>query len=103
MVLRGSRLPGFSGCLPGFPVFWQEGVDFGVFHARHAGEEVGEVFLGVDSPSAAALNDGIDDGTSPAGIGMSYEEPAASADAGGPDRVFAKVSVASARVRNFWG
>ena len=46
-------------------------------HRRQPLENIGEVFLRIDAVTAAALNDGIDDGTAPPGIRVPEKEPSA--------------------------
>ena len=63
------------------------------FQRGQALEHIGEVILRIDSAAAAAAQDGVDDSASPAGIGMSNEEPALAAHGRGADGVFDQVVV----------
>jgi len=57
---------------PGF------GGDFGDLAGGHlgkAGEHVAEVGQRIEAPATAAFNDGVEDGSSLAGVGSSDEEP----------------------------
>ena len=40
------------------------------------GEDVGQVFLGVDAVAPTALDDGVDDRAAPSRVGVPDEEPA---------------------------
>ena len=73
------------------PVGW--GQDFGIFrqHAGQAGENVGEVFLGVDAQAAAVFYDGVEDGAFLTGFFIAEEQPVFGSELGGADGVFHKV------------
>ena len=43
-------------------------------------EHIREVILGIDPVAAAALDEGVNDGAAPSGVGMADKEPAAFAD-----------------------
>jgi hypothetical protein len=60
---------------------------------RQAAQDVGEVVVGIDAAASAADQKRVEDGASPAGIGMSNEEPALAANGGGTDAVFDEVIV----------
>jgi len=59
------------------PLAGQKISDLAGGHRRQPLENIGEVFLRIDAVAAAALNDGIDDGTAPPGIRVPEKEPSA--------------------------
>ena len=87
-----------SGCLSNLfsaasfePVGWGQGFSLFGQHAGQAGENVGEVFLGVDAQAAAVFHDGVEDGAFLAGLLVAEEQPVLSSKLGRTDRVFHKV------------
>ena len=58
----------------GFPAAGQHVLDLVVFHGGQATQHIGQVFLRIDAAAAATLNDGVDDGAAPAGVGMADEQ-----------------------------
>ena len=72
---------------------WKQRIDLIDFDGGQAGEDVGEVVVGIDAAAAATDQKRVEDGAAPAGIGMSDEEPALAADGGGTDGVFDEVVV----------
>jgi hypothetical protein len=59
-----------------------------VFHGGQAAQHIGQIFLRVDAATAATLNDGVDDRTAPAGVGMADEAPALATHHRGPHVIF---------------
>ena len=51
-----------------------------VFHGGQAAQDIGQIFLGVDTATAATLNDRVDHRTAPTGVGMADKEPALATD-----------------------
>jgi hypothetical protein len=60
----------------GFPLAGQELMDLLIGHRGQAAQHVGQIFLGVNTPATATLDDGVDHRTAPPGVGMADEEPA---------------------------
>jgi hypothetical protein len=73
--------------------FRQDVVDLAGGHGGRSGEDVSQVIEGIDCAAAAAREDGVDDGASPACVWMAEELPAAATYGCGPDRVLDKILV----------
>src|SRR5262245_14031597 len=58
-----------------------------------ASEDVVEVSVGIDVPTTAALDDGVDDRTTLASSGFADEEPVFLSDGGWPDRILHEIIV----------
>jgi hypothetical protein len=58
----------------------QELADLGDVHGRQAPEDVAEVCLGVKTAAPATDDQGVDQGTAPAGVRVPDEEPPAATD-----------------------
>lgn len=58
-----------------------------------AGEQIGEVGLGVDPGAVAVADQGVERGGTVAAFGVAYEEPVLFADGGGADSVFRQIVV----------
>jgi hypothetical protein len=87
-----------SGChatlfpVAGFePVGWGQGDGILGQHAGQAGENVGEVFLGVDAQAAAVFHDCVEDGALLTGLLVAEEQPVLRSKFGRADRVFHEV------------
>src|ERR1017187_132968 len=57
------------------------------------GEDVTQVRIGIDSTTAAAFNDGVEDGAAFSGLGFADEEPILFAERRGPDGIFHKILI----------
>jgi len=79
--------------LPGqrFPVGGQDGVDVLIGEAGEAGEQIAEVFPGIDAAAATTDDEGVEGGAAPTGVGMPQEQPVLFAQAGGPERILGQV------------
>ena len=80
----------------GDPVHGQEFLEFGgcrVGHAHEFFEYPFEVGVGIEAVAADLFDEGIDDGTAPAGFLGSDEHPVLGAEFGGTDRAFGVVVV----------
>ena len=53
-----------------------------VAHRRQARENIGEIFLRIDAVTAAALDEGVNDGAAPTRVRVADKEPAAFSDRG---------------------
>ena len=55
---------------------WEQLVDLGDLRGWQAAQDVGEIFLRVQTPPPAAAQDRVNDRAAPSRIGMTDEEPA---------------------------
>lgn len=76
-----------------FPVCRQEVHDVAGFCRGQPCKHINQVILRIDAAPATTHENRVDDGTAPAGIRMTYEEPSLSADRSRSDRVFDEVVV----------
>ena len=72
-------------------VGWGQGDGAFGQHVGQAGEDVGEIFLGVDAEAAAVFDDGVEDGAFFAGFLVAEEQPVFGSELGGADGVFDEV------------
>jgi len=92
MTLMKSGCPTNAFPTAGFePVGRGQGDGFFGQHAGQAGENVGEVFLGVDAQAAAVFHDGVEDGAFLTGFFIAEEQPVLGTKFGRTDRVFHEV------------
>jgi len=60
---------------------------------RQAGEDVTQVREGIETATAAAFDDGVEDGAAFAGFGLADEQPVLFAEGGWPDGVLHEVLI----------
>ena len=68
-------------------------MDLPVGHVRQTGENIPQIGIRIDSASAAAFNDRVNDGSPFSGIGFADEQPVLLPDGGWSDGVFHEVVV----------
>ena len=71
----------------------ERGRDLRDVHRRQTPQDVGEIFVRIDSPTSATHDQRVDHRTAPTGARVADEEPAAPADGRNPDRVFDEIVV----------
>ena len=75
------------------PGFGREVFYLPVGGRRQPSEDVTQIGIGIESTTAAAFDDGVEDGAAFSGLGFADEQPILFPKGGGADRVFDQVLV----------
>ena len=89
--IKSGRFPNFLAVAGFEPVGGRQGDCVFGQHAGQAGEDVGEVFLGVDAEAAAVFYKGVEDGAFLTGFFIAEEQPVFRTELGGANGVFDEV------------